>query len=557
MDNIGFAGTPPTYSELESSSMLAFDIESTGTNIGASIPLGLSLACGKGGAVYVPIDHPYKQLLANEGVLKLAHNASFDRAMLKKAGVEANNICCTMVAAHMLEDTSLSLFMQAATRLHKKVLRYEDLAKPINEMSTQELADYSGPHSAILFELWRILEQKMKNLRVDKPFWNVEMPVLPVLSDIECNGVAVNAEVLTSLGTEFDGKICELIGALDFWSQEHGMNHNSPDQVSALLYVKFGLPKGPVLKKDSRWSVDKRYLETIAHLHPYIPAYLLMKEYQTLKNSYIKSLSNSIVDGRVYGNLNQTRTATGRLSSSNPNLQKIPQRKPQGKRIRTAFTAPEGKVLVKADYDQLELRMFAHCSKDKDMMKAFNEGRDIHTETAIRLYGDPKRRADGKTKNFQITYGGGSISDRALLYKAYPAAILWTKRIQQAVCGVNGCGFARTIGGRIRTFPKAESEPPHTKMLSESAREAVSTIVQGSSAEEVKKGMTRCWHALKGSGVKMVLQVHDEVVFEVEDSMVDDVAHVVKETMETDELSVPLTVSVSTGKNWGECDEVM
>ena len=263
------------------------------------------------------------------------------------------------------------------------------------------------------------------------------------------------------------------------------------------------------------------------------------------------SLKKQIVDGRVYGSFNQTRTRTGRLSSSDPNLQKIPQRTAIGRKIREAFVAPEGRVLMKWDYDLVELKGLAHCSQDPALLAAFKAGEDIHLATAIRVYGSKDERPKAKTLNFRITYGGGEPKDRDAFFGMYPDALKW---IKHTTAEAREAGYVRTVGGRIRDIPELWSSNP--KIQQHGDREVISTIIQGSTAEVMKIGTTRARKELGGSDTKGVLQVHDEAVYEVPERDVDEVADVLRKTMTYNEWSLPLTGTISVGKNWGQMKEI-
>ena len=538
---------------LANSPILSFDVESSGFRVGTDVPYGYSITSDPHSAYYTGIhDSLFGSLLADESKLKVAHNAKYDRAMLKKAGITVNNLCDPMIAAHLLEWQSLSLHILCGSILHEDVVSFDQLSKPLEAMSAQELANYTCPHAEKTLALWYVLEDRLKRLRLLDVFWNIEMPFVPVLSDMELNGVAVDDDTLDLLGGEFDRKITVLNSALDYWSGHPGMNHNSADQVSHLLYEELDLPIGRTTKSGGRASVDKRYVETLKNKHSYIPMYLFYKELKTLKHSYVDSLRKRIVNGRVYGSFNQTRTRTSRLSSSDPNLQKIPTRTPIGKRIRTAFIAPRGYKLLKVDYNQIELRMMAHFSQDPALLAAFRAGRDIHTETAVRAYKDEKRRREGKTLNFKLIYLGGTKKEQDMLFQIYPRVKDWSS---ETALMLRENLFARTLGGRLRTIGDLGEEKP-TKTIEHGVREGISTMIQGSSAEEVKKGMTRAWKVFNGSDVKGVLQVHDEEVLQVPENQVNDALEVIWKTYPSEELSLPLTVSVSIGDNWGQMEEI-
>lgn len=532
--------------------LVAFDVEASGLHMGTSVPYGFSLACSPSSAYYADIGNQYlRAVLANPSRLKIAHNAPYDRSMMKKAGLVIDDLCDTMVAAHLLGEARLSLKALALKRLGLNIVSYPELGKTFDQMSLDEMLEYSGPHSMAALMLWGSLERDLRRLALLDVFWNIEMPLVPVISDMELNGVMVDADILAVIGGEIDGKIEVVKEALGYWSGCPGMNHNSPDQVADLLYDRLGLPPGRLTRSGSRPTVDARYIETLKGKHPYINPYLLFKQLQTLKDSYVDSLTEQIVNGRVYGSFNQTGTRTSRLSSSNPNLQKIPVRTPMGKRIRTAFVAPEGRSILKADYELLELKMMGHCSQDPHMLEAFRADRDIHTETAISVYGSADLRYKGKTLDFRMIYGGGEQQDRQKFFDAYPGILPWTKA---TIAEAQEAGYVRTLGGRIRVIPEFDS--PNPKVREHGGREAISTIVQGSSAEVVKIGMVKAWKELRGSDAKMLLQVHDELVFEVPGSQVQGVIEVLRRTMPYHELSIPLTVSIEVGPNWGEMTKV-
>lgn len=530
----------------------AFDIESTGTDLSTSIPLGYSLSPDPSIVYYTTIDDPlFHHIVSSNTGLKIAHNASFDRSMLKKAGIIIDNLACTMVAAHLLQQTRLSLKALSVDYLSYDIASYSDLTKPISDMDIDELLAYSGPHSVVTLMLWSVFVKELNKYALSKVFWNIEMPIVPVISDLELTGVGIDTDVLKSIGVEIDGKLESITSALDYWSDMSDMNHNSPDQLADLLYNKLKLPPGQITKSGKRPGVGAEYLETLKDRHPYISLYLTYKQLKTLKNSYVNSLLRSEHNGRIYCSFNQAGTRTGRLSSSKPNLQKIPARTELGKRIRTAFIPQPGYSILRADYDQLELRMMACCSGEDFLINAFREGKDVHLETAIRAYNDPSRRFDGKTLNFTIIYGGGDEKMRKKLFGLYPKILAWTKK---TIAECQEAGYARTPFGRLRLIDEFNS--PSFKMREHAGRAAISTIVQGGSAEIVKIGMRRAWNELRDrNDVRMLIQVHDELVFEIEDSIIHDVAQVLVNTMTYNELDIPFTISISKGKSWGELED--
>lgn len=546
-------GSSPDIDELMASPILAFDVEGSGLNMGRDVPYGFSLAHKGTNAYYALMTHrPFMDLLADESRLKVAHNAKYDRSMLKKVGIEVNNLFCTMIAAYLIEEFYISLSALNDKYLGIYMTSYPQLPKPLTAMTLYEMAQFSGPHSVAALELKDKLEYEMRLKMVAKVFHDIDMPLVPVLSDMELNGVMVDPGALIELGEYYDGKIDTLQGALEHYAGRKGINFNSPQQASKLFYKELSIRPPPVWRGGGGEypSVDKRYLKEIKNPHPIIPLYLKYKEYRTLKDSYVDSLQEQLVGGRIYASFNQTRAGTGRLSSSGPNLQKIPERTDEGRKIRRAFVASPGYTLVKADKDLLELKMLAHCSQDPILLGAFRAGKDIHKETATRAYGDVERRRDAKTLNYKIIFGGGSIADQEMFFNAYPGARKW----MFDMCDwMDDTGYARTIFNRRRAVRPLNWRSP--KKIPEEAREGLSTIIQGSSADVVKIEMRRVWETFRNEEVRMLMQVHDELVFEVPDRLVPEVVPIIQELMSYNELSIPLTTTMSTGKNWGEMEK--
>ncbi len=552
-----------TLDSLFDAPTLAFDVESTGTHTRKDIPIGFSVAGNADNGFFVPVDDRYYCQLLADNKAYIAHNGKYDRSMMLKLGITIDNICDTMIAAHLCEEAELNLPYLIALHTGRKVREFSSFGKNLLIAPYQDLAEYFEHHARAAWILWygyhdehhnwpgyqQILEDK----KLTNVFWDLEMPLIPVLSDMESNGVAIDRQYLSELGDYFDQRIELLDYALGYWSEKYNrvVNFNSPDQVADLFYNHLRIKTPPFKTRSGRYSLEGKYLETIKNTHPVIPRYLEYKRLQKLKGTYVNSLLRDMIEGRIYGNFNQTGTRTSRLSSSGPNLQNIPQRTEIGRRIRTAFIAREGCSLVKADADQVELKMMAIWSEDKYLLEAFKLNKDIHLETALRMYNDAARRPEGKTANFQMIYGGGSQKQRDMFFVAYPGVLDWTNRVL-GLARVQG--FVRTLFGRIRTIPEIQSNIQ--KMAAHGDREAISTLIQGSTAEVVKVGMRRIWEDIQGTDIKMVLQVHDEVVFEVPDSQVEEFSHHVKKRLQYDEFEIPITYSVSVGKNWSTMTKV-
>jgi DNA polymerase-1 len=546
------SGVTQSIEEIFNAPVLALDAESTGLNTGSAIPVGVSVASRPDAAFYLHKD--YREGLAqitSPDKTIFGHNIKYDRSMLKKLGFTINNVVCTLVACHMLEMRPADLKTVNKVVLDQDIREYDDLPEPVQNLTLQEQTDYSGPHSYTALQLWDAVQPQMIKKGLLKAFTSVELPLIPVLSDMELNGNTVSAPRLKELGAVIDQNINLYEYKLKYKSGISDVNWNSPDQVADVFYKRMGI-KEPWQKTSSgRGSMDMKILEKKATKYPIIADYIEYKHMQKLKGTYIDGILERMIADHIFGNFNQEGTGTSRLSSSDPNLQNIPVKGDLGHQIRTAWTAPYGTLLIKADMSQLELRMIAHWSQDKNMLAAFRAGRDIHMETAMLVWGDPKRRPDAKTLNFQIVYGGGEEKNIALLKAAYPGVFAWIERASREA---RECHSARTLFGRLRSID--ELKDPRDWMQEHGERMAISTMIQGSSAEIVKILMRRVWEGMHDTDIKMVLQVHDELVFEVPIPLVDYFAQWLYKTMRYDELSVPFVTEVKVGKNWGEMSSV-
>jgi len=554
-------GSLPDLEDLASANVIAFDTETSGTNIATDIPYGFSLSTDPTAAYYTSMSNRMlMDVVANEHTLKVAHNAKFDRAMLKKYGIEVNNLACTMVAAHLLEESGLSLEVLLKRYLKgydMDVKFFKDFHGDIAHTSLQDMAAHFGPHSAACLALWNTMQRDMRANMVSNVFWKIEMPVVPVLCDMEMQGAHINIDTLTKLGESYDLRIDTLNESLCHYSDRTGVNFNSADQAAEVLYDQFKVPKPPAhMKKlwtqSGRPTVDKTYLEQFKERFPIIALYLRYKFFRHLKDTYVDGILKRLVESRIHTNFNQTRTRTGRLSSTDPNLQNIPMRDPEGKRIRKAFDAREGYCIVKADMNQVELRKAACLANCKAMLDAFREGRDIHTETAVRAYRDAERRRDGKTLNFKLVYGGGTEEEQKALFEAYPEVKKWSDDMLQEF---EMFGYATTHYGRVRHL--GNFDRMGAKERAHAHREGLSTMNQGSCAEYLKIGMRKIWEEIKGSDIMMELQVHDELVFECPNKMLPDLMDCVQRNMTYNELQIPLTAAISVGPNWADQVELI
>ena len=462
------------------------------------------------------------------------------------------------VAAYLLESGK----SYTATELAEKYLL---LAEP-----TGEGAPSSGQfEAAVCAALVDVLEQRLKSDKSYSVFTDIEMPLLPVLTQMEHVGVHIDTDVLKQISDSIEGRIQQLHDQIIELAGED-FNINSPKQLGHILFDVLGLDSRKSKKNKNGWSTNEKVLEKLKDDHP-VPAKVIeYRELAKLKSTYLDALPQLINanDGRIHTSFNQTVTTTGRLSSSNPNLQNIPVRTELGRRIRTAFVAPENGVFLSADYSQIELRLLAHLSGDEGLIAAFRSGKDFHAQTAARVFGvpveevTPEMRSHAKAVNFGIVYGqqafglGQSLHipmaeaqemiDR--YYRAYPGV---REYLDRTVAEAHETGYAVTMFGRKRHIPELSSSNVNMRHFGE--RTAMNHPMQGSAADIIKLAMIRVEQRLRAEGLKsrMVIQVHDELDFECPNDEVERLTELVGDVMDNVvELSVPLTADIQTGPNW-------
>jgi len=551
-DHIYIHGRPDynILDALHNAKVVAIDLETSGTNVAKDVPFIIGASIDGKSGVAVPFGYdlfPWR-ILEDDKVLKIAHNATFDRSMLKRQAIWTQNYADTLILAHMLWNTHLDLKYLYSECLGKELTTFTEIGG--FGASEQYLGVMCASHATATIELWNELSPGLSKWGFKHLFWDIQMPLIPIISDMEINGSLIDQNELNVMREEFTEKLEILERVMNKAAGIDDLNYSSGDQVAWLLFKKLGLKGGHKTPSGKRLSTDAEALESLRGMHVIIPLLIKHREYEKLLSTYIEGISKRLVDGRIHTNFRQTGTRTGRLSSTDPNLQNIPQRKPEGRRIRKAFIAPEGSVLVAADKDQLELRELAIQSKDKYMIDAFVSGRDIHTETAIRAYGTAEKRFEGKTLNYTIAFGGGS-EHKDKFFEAYPGAAAWIKRVIRQ--GSYDC-CAITRQGRIRKLDNLLSDNP--KYKSHGERELLSTMIQGSAAEEVQMDMYKVWKVIHDTEVKLLLQVHDELVVECPKSIATDVAKVLKDGMTSNEQIVPLTCEVKIGDNWRDMKKI-
>lgn len=581
-------------SRLEESTEFSFDTETTSLDpIGARL-IGISVALEPNTAYYIPLGHNYlgapkqldtqsvinrlKPLLESSEKRKIGQNIKYDSLVLRGYGIDvAGPMFDTMVADYLLRPTQRSHGLDAISfhYLGWKTTEYKELVPPrsdikdLREVDVGTVTGYAAEDADMAFLLKQDLEPRLADTGLSDVFEKMEMPLVSVLANMERRGVRVDVEKLRSISREIEVELTDLAERIHHLAGEP-FTIDSPKQLAVVLFEKLELPKGR--KTKTGYSTDQKVLESLSKLHPLPAEVLRYRELAKIKSTYADSLP-ALVNartGRIHTSFNQTVTATGRLSSSDPNLQNIPIRSPIGRRIRAAFIPEEGYVLASFDYSQIELRLLAHLSKDPELQRAFREGKDIHKRTAASVFNvseeqvDADMRAHAKTINFGITYGMGPVKlagdlniskSKAKEYIDHYFSIYSgvKEMIEEATARAERDGFVTTMFGRRRDLPDITSQ---NRQRSEAARRAAfNTIIQGTAADIIKVVMVRLAPALAEAAFSahMILQVHDELVFEVEEGKLDEAIGLIKPIMEeTVTLDVPLPTSVAVGKNWEE-----
>ncbi len=580
---------------LRSSGGFAVDLETTSLEPLRADIVGLSFSAAPHTAWYVPVGHRYLgapaqlplagvlaalgPLLTDPALPKYGQNIKYDALVLARAGIELAGIGFdTMVASYVINPTrhQHNLTELALEYLGEQVTTYKDVAgsgkKQISfaEVEVEKARDYSGEDADVACRLTRLLAPKIDELGFHALFYDLELPLVAVLARMERNGVCIDSQRLRDGSKEADIQLQELMRRI--WAiagQE--FNINSPKQLGEILFDKLGLPV--VRRTKTGRSTDEDVLTRLAASHELPAEILAWRSLAKLKNTYLDVLPTLVnpETGRVHTSFNQTVTATGRLSSSDPNLQNIPVRTELGRRIRESFTAAPGSILVSADYSQIELRIMAHLSGDAELCDSFRRGEDIHARTAALMFGGEaaavtsEQRRAAKAINFGIIYGMGAygLSQQLAIdqkqakefieryFQRYPGVRVWLDRtIEQA----RRAGYVETLLGRRRYLPEIASKNRSVAQFAE--RMAINTPVQGTAADMIKQAMLAIDRALQEnpfSRALMVLQIHDELLFEVPAGEADGLVALVREKMEgVMKLVVPVRVDVGRGKNWAE-----
>jgi len=569
---------------------LCVDTETTGLNSLEDRLVGIGLCAKQGEAYFVPavlaLGSPgIKELLGKESVAKIGHNLKFDLEVLKTNGFELGPLGFdTMVASYLLNASTRqhNLESLAFSELGYQMQGIEELiGKGKNqitmaEVPVEKVSWYCAEDVDMTLRLKEIFEPKLETEKLGKLFQDIEMPLVGVLAEMETTGIKLDSKVLNRLSGEAEVAIKDLESAIyKLTGQE--FNINSPKQLKEVLFEKLGLVPVENRKTKTGLSTSADNLEKMLGQHPVIPKILEYRELTKLQSTYLLALPELVSkkDGRVHTSYNQTVAATGRLSSTDPNLQNIPVRgEGLGSEVRKAFVAEKGYKFLSIDYSQIELRVVAHLAQDKKMMEVFKTGQDIHEKTAMEIFGLPAdqvtkdMRRDAKTINFGILYGVSSfglsarITDMSRVeakeyikkyFAAYPKV---EEYIEQIKLQVNEEGFVKNELGRLRRFPEIKDSRWQIRAAAE--RAAVNFPIQSLAADVIKVAMINIAKELTGAAdCRMLLQVHDELLFEVKEEQVEHWAKQLIPIMESSiKLSVPVTVEAKVGDNWGEMEKI-
>ena len=576
--------------------VFAFDTETTSLDYMVADLVGVSFAVQPGEAAYVPCGHDYegapeqisredlvgalKPLLEDPKRIKVGQNLKYDMSVLARSGVSLEGVGFdTMLESYVLDSTATRHDMDslALKYLSHRTIHFEDVAgKGVKQVTFDQVAlEEAGPYAAedadVTLRLHQTLWPRLQDeANLKRLFEEIEMPLVPVLSRMERNGVFVKREMLEAQSVELAASMGD-IAAKAFDAAGEEFNLGSPKQIQGILFEKLGLP---VLEKTPKGqpSTAESVLQELAHDYPLPKLILEYRGMSKLKSTYTDALPACInaETGRVHTSYRQAVASTGRLSSSDPNLQNIPVRTPEGRRIRQAFVAPPGNRLLAADYSQIELRIMAHLSGDAGLTRAFESGEDIHRATAAEVFGvgltdvsDDERRS-AKAINFGLIYGMSAFGlGRQLgiprrdaqeyvdLYFArYPGVKQFMDETRERA---RDRGYVETVFGRRLYLPEIKSGNPARRQYAE--RTAINAPMQGTAADIIKRAMITLhqWLVDSAAQARMIMQVHDELVFEVaEDAVAEVQAVVIKQMEAAAELSVPLKVDVGVGDNWDE-----
>ena len=575
---------------LETCQKFAFDTETTGIEPMTAELVGMSFAIDEGEAYYVPVPaekaaaerivNIFKKALENPSSQKIGQNIKYDYIMMRRYGVRpAGAFFDTMVAHYLLQpEQRHNMDYLAEIYLGYKTIHIEELIGPkgkgqrsMRDVAPEQVYPYAAEDADITLQLKNRLEAELAREGMEPLFYDIEMPLVRVLAEMEICGVRIDTEALRRSSADL-GKRLAAIEQEIYELAGTPFNISSARQVGEILFERLKIDEKARKTKTGQYSTTEEVLEKLRYRHPVVDKILTYRGLRKLLSTYIDALPELInpATGKIHTSFNQTVTATGRLSSSNPNLQNIPIRDDEGREIRRAFIPEEGALFFSADYSQIELRIMAHLSGDPAMTEAFVSGHDIHAATAAKIYKvgidevTKEMRRKAKTANFGIIYGISTFglaerlniprSEAKQLIDGYFETFPRVKQyMEQSIEVAREKGYVETLNGRKRMLPDINSHNSVVRGYAE--RNAINAPIQGSAADIIKIAMVRIFDRFEREGLqaKMILQVHDELNFTVPLSEIDTVSRIVKEEMErAATLRVPLIADTGTGSNWLE-----
>lgn len=582
--------------EIKKKGKVALDAETDHPSPTRARLVGLSFSTQPDQASYLPLGHDYlhtpaqiskeralsllREILPDPQIKKIGQNIKYDTIVLQREGVDLRGIDLdTMVLSYLLEPNwgKHNLDKLASTYLQTKTIPYQEIAGKgrhqvtLNAVDIQKVAPYACQDADLALQLGSLLWPRVQEKNLDSLYRKIELPLIEVLAGMEIWGVRIDSDALRNLSLELEQEL-EGIQKHIFRLAGEKFNINSPQQLSRILFEKLKLPAFKRTKVTKGYSTNVDTLQKLSLNHPIAAHILDYRQLTKLKSGYADTLPLLInpQTGRLHTSYNQTVAATGRLSSSDPNLQNIPVRGELGRRFRQAFIPEPGHLFLSADYSQIELRVLAHLSEDPALIETFLHERDVHRETASKVFGDApsfseeEKRRRAKIINFSMVYGTSAFSLAQELntstsqakkfmevyFEKHPRVHQFLEKIVQQA---EKKGFSETLFGRKRPVPGLQHKDKTTRQAGR--RVALNTPIQGTAADLIKKAMVEIWEELgkKKLHSKMILQVHDELVFEVPDEECDEIEFLVKEKMENIyPLQVPLRVHLGWGINWAE-----
>ena len=569
---------------------LSLDTETTSTHAIDAELVGLSFATEENKAFYVAIPTERKQALKfveifkpvyeNENILKIGQNIKYDMEVLANYGVELKGKLFDTMIAHYLIQPELHHNMDylAETLLNYQTVHIEELIGPkgknqksMREVDPKLVCEYAAEDADVTLKLYNVLQPQLKENNLESLFWDIEMPLVPVLADMEMNGVLLDTKALKETSDIFNKRMNEYEQKIYEQAGEK-FNISSPKQVGEILFGKMKIMEKPKKTKTGQYVTSEEVLQTLKSKAPIVEDILNYRGMKKLLSTYVDSLPTLINPrtGHIHTSFNQALTATGRLSSSDPNLQNIPVRTDDGKEIRKCFIPEPGCKFFSADYSQIELRIMAHLSGDENMIEAFRSGFDIHKATAAKIWKEQmenvtdSQRKKAKQANFGIIYGITTYGlaqrmeipngEAKEIIEGYFATFPKVKEyMEKAKELARQKGYAETIFGRRRYLPDINSANGTVRGFAE--RNAINAPIQGSEADVIKVAMVKIWNRFKKENIrsKMILQVHDELNFSVYPEEAEKVEKIVMEEMQSAyKLQVPLVADAGWGNNWLE-----